>query len=137
MQVAYVNATSEPERRAVAVAFERAVRGMHEHGEQDDDAAARRAELDAILNAPPALISLDRIEALAERQERAQQAQWRYRDGEPVAAIAERLRIARSTVRRDLEWWWRTLAREGQREDDLATRAARKRAASFSSPSQQ
>jgi hypothetical protein len=56
-----VNATSEPERRAVGVEFERAVRGMRERDEQDDEDPARVAELEAILNAPPTLIEPRRV----------------------------------------------------------------------------
>ena len=55
LQSKYAAATSEAERRAVGVAFERASRDLHAAGELRDDEFI--AELDAILTAPPVLVS--------------------------------------------------------------------------------
>jgi len=73
-------------RQAIAMAFERAV--------QNEPAAPRedpRAELDAILNAPPRPSNPARNRAATEREARAKYARGLFNDGLSIAEISARI----------------------------------------------
>jgi hypothetical protein len=101
MQGEYAAATSEPERRAVGVAFERAV------GALEDVAAAESEEtreLERLFASPPVPDCLYGDEAAVARYWRAMAAAKIVDAGGSRRAAAAQLEIAPSTVARDLRW---------------------------------
>jgi hypothetical protein len=102
LQGRYAGASSDPERRAIGVEFERAVRSMQDEQEQSDEEAARAAEFAAIFSAPPKVVNVARSRAASERWVRALLEEMHRKNGWALAAIAERVGVSVSVVRRDL-----------------------------------
>jgi Winged helix-turn helix len=101
-QAQYVTATSEPERRAIAVAFERAVRGLRTAKVELDGEIV--AELDRILALPPVPMQLAPDDRACQRYWRGMEALAAWDAGRSVVEIAATLNVSRSTVRRNLRW---------------------------------
>jgi len=100
LQAIYVASTSEPERRAVGVLFEHAMRDL-ESVRLDDDGSG---ELDRILALPPVPISIANDKRSVQRYWRAMQAAAVVDPGGSLRAAARELGVSPATVRRDLRW---------------------------------
>jgi hypothetical protein len=122
IQGEYAAATSEPQRRAVGVAFERAVRALEEAAAAESEESR---ELERLLATPPVPDCLNDDEAAVARYWRAMAAAKIIDFGGTRCDAAAQLQLAPSTVSRDLRWledfdfgfggWWRPLHTYAQR----------------------
>src|SRR5262249_53546529 len=104
IQAQYVAATSEPERRASAVAFLEAGRGLDRTREGDAEVEELHACFGLLLALPPVPMSFCRDERKALHYWRAVCATALHEHGYSTSEVADWLGTSSATVRRYIAW---------------------------------
>jgi hypothetical protein len=130
LQSAYVATEHVLERRAIGVAFERAVRTLNEDETERAARAAALAEFDQLVFADPEPLDLERMTLELDRWHDASGARYlRDRERLPWRLVADRLGVSVGKARRLVQWaagGWKVAAAEkteraGAPSDDAST----------------